>query len=74
MQQSGAHLRSVGIDTNRGSTIMIQMMMATIGGSPAARGAQRQQAYMLRKAVGFAIVTSGLAVIVAQALQHMLGG
>ncbi|CAB3781354.1 hypothetical protein LMG28614_01233 [Paraburkholderia ultramafica] len=52
---------------------MIQMMMATIGGSPAARGAQRQQAFLLRKAVGFAIVTSGLAVIVVQALQHTLG-
>ena len=53
---------------------MRQMMMATIGGSPAARSAQRQQAHMLRKAVGFAIVASGLAVIVAQALQHTLGG
>ncbi|HYS65438.1 MAG TPA: hypothetical protein VEN30_16745 [Paraburkholderia sp.] len=53
---------------------MIQMMMATIGGTPAARGAQQRQAVMMRKAMGFAIVTSGLAVIVAQALQHALGG
>ncbi|ASL43500.1 hypothetical protein bAD24_I08415 [Burkholderia sp. AD24] len=57
---------------------MIQMMMATLGGSPAARGAQRQQALqqavMLRRALGFAIVSSGLAVLVAQALQHALGG
>ncbi len=53
---------------------MIRMMMATIGGSTAARGAQQQQASMLRKIVGFAIVTSGLAVIVAQALQHASGG
>ncbi|PQV52332.1 hypothetical protein [Paraburkholderia sp. BL21I4N1] len=58
---------------------MIQMMMmATIGGSPATRGAQRQQAVqqaaMLRRALGFAIVTSGFAVIVAQALQHASGG
>jgi hypothetical protein len=74
MQQSGARLRSAGIDTNQRSTIMIQMMMATIGGSPAARATQQQQAFMLRKSVGFAIVTSGLAVIVAQALQHTLGG
>jgi len=56
---------------------MIQMMMATIGGSAAARGMQRQRerhATMLRKAVGFAIVTSGFAVLAAQALQHALGG
>lgn len=57
---------------------MIRMMMATPGGSPAARGAQRERArqwaFMLRKAAGFAIVTGGLAVIVAQALQHTLGG
>ncbi|HZZ01878.1 hypothetical protein [Paraburkholderia sp.] len=53
---------------------MIQMMMSTIGGSAATRRVQQQQqALMLRKAVGFAIVTSGLAVIVAQALQHALG-
>ena len=53
---------------------MIRMMMATIGGSPAARDAQRQQAAALRRTMGFAIVTGGLAVIVAQALQHALGG
>jgi len=57
---------------------MIQMMMATIGGSPAARGGQRQQAVqqaaMLRRALGFAIVSSGLAVLVSQALQRALGG
>lgn len=53
---------------------MIQMMMSTIGGSVAARRArQQQQTLMLRRAVGFAIVTSGVAVIVAQALQHALG-
>jgi hypothetical protein len=74
MQQGGAHRRPAGNDTNRGSTIMIQMMMSTIGGSPAVRAAQQRQALMLRKLVGFAIVTSGLAVIVAQALQHTLGG
>jgi hypothetical protein len=74
MQQDGAHRRPAGNDTNRGSTIMIQMMMSTIGGSSAERGAQQRQAVMLRKLVGFAIVTSGLAVIVAQALQHTLGG
>jgi hypothetical protein len=54
---------------------MIQMMMATIGGSAAARGMQRERhAAMLRKAVGFAIFTSGFAVLAAQALQHALGG
>ncbi|WP_186307963.1 hypothetical protein [Paraburkholderia sp. BCC1884] len=53
---------------------MIQMMMATIGGASAARAGQQQRALMLRKTVGFAIATSGLAVIVAQALQHTLGG
>jgi hypothetical protein len=52
---------------------MIQMMMSTMGGSFAARGAQQQQALMLRKVVGFAIVSSGLVVIVAQALQHAFG-
>lgn len=52
---------------------MIQMMMSTIGGSSAARGMQRQQVLMLRKVVGLAIVSSGLVVIVAQALQHALG-
>jgi hypothetical protein len=52
---------------------MIQMMMATIGGSAAARGVQRQRHMaMLQKAVGFAIVTSGVAVLAAQALQHAL--
>jgi hypothetical protein len=74
MQQSGAHRRPAGIETNRGSTIMIQMMMATIGGTPSTRGAQQRQAWMARKTVGFAIFTSGLAVIVAQALRHALGG
>jgi hypothetical protein len=73
MQQDGAHRRPASIDTNRGSTIMIQMMMSTIGGSPAARGKQRHYASTLRKAVGFAIFSSGLVVIVAQAVQHALG-
>ncbi|MDR6444847.1 UNVERIFIED_ORG: hypothetical protein ABIC54_002721 [Burkholderia sp. 1263] len=53
---------------------MIQMMMATIGGTPSTRGAQQRQAWMARKTVGFAIFTSGLAVIVAQALRHASGG
>lgn len=53
---------------------MIQMMMATIGGASTANTAQRQHVLMLRKTVGFAIASSGLAVIVAQALQHALGG
>ncbi|MFM0143117.1 hypothetical protein [Paraburkholderia sp. RL18-085-BIA-A] len=53
---------------------MIQTMIAAPGGSRAARGAQGQQTFMLRKAVGFAIVASGLAVLVVQALQHALGG
>jgi hypothetical protein len=53
---------------------MIHMMMATIGGSPAARSAQRRHVSMLRKTMGVAIVTGGLAVVVAQALQHALGG
>ncbi|CAE6702186.1 MULTISPECIES: hypothetical protein [Paraburkholderia] len=52
---------------------MIQMMMSAIGGSPAARGKQRHYASTLRKAVGFAIFSSGLVVIVAQAVQHALG-
>lgn len=51
---------------------MIQMMMATIGGAPAGRGAHQRQALMLRKLAGFAIVLSGWTVIVAQALQHAL--
>ena len=53
---------------------MMKTIFAAPGGSPAARGAQRQQAFMLRKAVGFAIVASGLAVLVTQALQHALSG
>ncbi|MFM0174533.1 hypothetical protein [Paraburkholderia sediminicola] len=52
---------------------MMQMMMATLGGTSRARSAQ-QYAVMARKAVGFAIVASGFAVIVAQALQHALAG
>ncbi|CAE6710852.1 hypothetical protein PQR37_05160 [Paraburkholderia nemoris] len=52
---------------------MIQMMMSAIGGSPAARGKQRHYASTLRKSVGFAIFSSGLVVIVAQAVQHALG-
>ena len=52
---------------------MIQMMMSAIGGSLTTRGAQQRQALMLRKLVGFAIVSSGLAVIVVQAVQHVLG-
>jgi hypothetical protein len=53
---------------------MFGMMKSTAGGTPAARRAQQQQALMMRKAVGFAIVSSGLAVIVAQALQHAFAG
>jgi hypothetical protein len=53
---------------------MIQMMMATRHGPLATLGTRRKQAFMLRKAVGFAIVTSGFALIVAHALQHALGG
>jgi hypothetical protein len=53
---------------------MIRMMMATIGGSPIARGAQPRRTFTLRQAAGFAIVASGLAVIVAHALQALLGG
>ncbi|MGF6769183.1 hypothetical protein P3T18_001653 [Paraburkholderia sp. GAS199] len=52
---------------------MIQMMMSTIGGSAAARASHAQHTLMLRKAVGLAIFTSGVAVIVAQALQHAFG-
>ncbi|MEA3085677.1 MAG: hypothetical protein QOC89_3374 [Paraburkholderia sp.] len=52
---------------------MIQMMKSSIGSSLAARGARQQQAWMLRKAAGFVIVSSGLAVIVVQARQHALG-
>jgi hypothetical protein len=73
MQQSGAHLRPAGTDTNRRSTIMTQMMIAALGGASAANSAQRH-ALLARRAVGFAIFASGVAVIVAQALQHALGG
>jgi hypothetical protein len=73
MQQGGAQRRPTGNDVNRRSTIMIQMMMSTIGGVPSERAAQQRQALMLRKSVGFAIVLSGWTVIVAQALQHTLG-
>lgn len=52
---------------------MRQMMMATLGGTSRTRSAP-QYAWMARKAVGLAIVASGLAVMVAQALQHALGG
>ncbi|SIT42636.1 conserved exported hypothetical protein [Paraburkholderia ribeironis] len=53
---------------------MIPMMMATMHGPRAVRGTQRQRTFMLRKTIGFAIVASGFAVIVAQALQPMVGG
>ena len=53
---------------------MIQMMMATISGTPSARSAQRRSTLTARQVFGFAIVTGGLAVIVAQAVQLALGG
>jgi hypothetical protein len=53
---------------------MIQTMFAVRGGSPTAGGAQRQQAFIVRQALGLAIVASGFAVLVAQALQHALSG
>ncbi|MFM0222910.1 hypothetical protein [Paraburkholderia dipogonis] len=52
---------------------MTQMMIAALGGTSRTRSAQ-QYALMARRAVGFAIVASGFAVIVAQALQHALRG
>jgi hypothetical protein len=55
--------------------MMIQLMMASIGGPAATRGIQAQrQAFMLRKALGFAIVASGFAVLAVPTLQHALGG
>ncbi|MFM0494436.1 hypothetical protein [Paraburkholderia caledonica] len=53
---------------------MIEMMKATAGKSRAAHRAQLHYALGLRRAVGFAIVASGLAVIAAQVLQHAVGG
>ncbi|MDR6388108.1 hypothetical protein AB3X82_11355 [Paraburkholderia phenoliruptrix] len=59
---------------------MIEMMRATADRSSATQRVQRLHApgsnrhINMRKAVGFAIVTSGFAVIAAQALQHALGG
>jgi hypothetical protein len=53
---------------------MIEMMKATAGKSRAAHHAQLHYALGLRRAVGIAIVTSGLAVIAAQVLQHAVGG
>jgi hypothetical protein len=52
---------------------MIQMMMATISGTPSARSAQRRPTLTVRQTLGFAIVAGGLAVIVGQALQLALG-
>ncbi|TDY25282.1 hypothetical protein B0G81_5740 [Paraburkholderia sp. BL6665CI2N2] len=52
---------------------MMQMMTTMAGGTSAANSAQRH-AWVARRAVGFAIFASGVAVIVAQALQHALGG
>ncbi|SMG42566.1 hypothetical protein [Paraburkholderia susongensis] len=52
---------------------MIQMMMATTGRSAAARDTQRRYRLAMRRAIGFAIVVGGFAVIVAQALQHAFG-
>jgi len=58
--------------------MMIDMMKATIGRTSAGHRAQQQNALKLRRAVGLAIVTSGFALIAAQAvqhaLQHMVGG
>jgi hypothetical protein len=75
MQQSGTQLRPAGFDTDLStrSTIMIQMVMATIG-APVARGAQQRHSLTLRKVMGFAIFASGVAVVAGQALQHALGG
>jgi hypothetical protein len=50
------------------------MMAAATGHTAAARAAQHRQALLMRKAIGFAILTSGLVVIAAQALHHTLGG
>jgi hypothetical protein len=73
-QQSGAHERLAGNDTNRGSTIMIQMMMATISGTPSTRSTPRRPTFTARPVFGLAIVTGGLAVTIAQALHLALGG
>jgi hypothetical protein len=53
---------------------MIQMMMATISGAPSTHSAQRRPTLAVRQVFGLTIVTGGLAVVVAQALQLALGG
>jgi hypothetical protein len=53
---------------------MIQMTMATTGNSPAVRVAHRRRTFTVRQVAGFTIVASGLAVMVAHALQPVLGG
>jgi hypothetical protein len=53
---------------------MIQMMMATISGAPSTRSAQQRPTLTVRQMFGLVIVTGGVAVVVAQALQLALGG
>jgi hypothetical protein len=54
---------------------MIQMMMFSIGGGGFARHTGRARgSALVRKTFGLAIVVSGLAVLVAQGLQHLSGG
>ena len=53
---------------------MVQMMLATIGGKGSVQQTQRMANTMLaRRMLGFAVVSSGYAVIVAQGLAHWLG-
>lgn len=52
---------------------MIETIKAGAGSMLAAQREAQQPGLILRKTIGFAIVTSGFAVIAAQALQHALG-
>jgi hypothetical protein len=54
---------------------MVQMVLMSINGG--ARGAQMQRlhgAALTRRMLGFAVVSSGYAVIVAHGLAHIFGG
>ncbi|GAB7526063.1 hypothetical protein [Paraburkholderia sp. 2C] len=53
---------------------MVQMVLASINGSAHAQQLQRMQsAALARKMLGFAVVSSGYAVIVAHGIAHMFG-
>jgi hypothetical protein len=54
---------------------MVQMVLMSIGGGAHAQQLQRlSSAVLARRMLGFAVVSSGYAVIVAHGIAHIFGG